>query len=185
MSNLFCINKSGGNCPVYDRAEYSGAGRKKIGSIYNREAFGYDQDWGGDGVFNHIIFRNSSGQLAWGFLEPEYVENYPETITYCEDYPFGTATIKGSRYITFKFRRAEKIYKSDGSSWGTVASGQRVACLNSFSGSSNPHWKGINYVEKTDGTWVKVSGAGYDFGFVNTGLDKGSSPTNISMYGNW
>ena len=40
----------------------------------------------------------------------------------------------------------------------------RVACLSAASGSSNPHWKLINYVERSsDGAWIQVSGAGHTY----------------------
>lgn len=186
MSNSFCINKSGGSCPVYNEPGWAGSGRVKIGTIYNREAFGYDSDWGGDGVFNHIVFRNSNGQVVGGFLEPEYVENHYDVLTDCTDYPYGTVTIGGTVYKTFKFRRQETVYKADGSVWGAVAANMRVACLSALSGGSNPHWKAINYVERSsDGAWIQVTGAGYNYGFVNTGLEDGSTPTTISMYGSW
>jgi len=62
----------------------------------------------------------------------------------------------------------------------------RVACKTALSGDTMPHWKAINYVERsTDGAWIKVEGAGLSYGFVNTGLEDGSMPNTISMYGTW
>jgi hypothetical protein len=40
-------------------------------------------------------------------------------------------------------------------------------------------------VENTSGKWVKVTGDGKNYGFVDTGLKSGSSPTSIAMYGKW
>lgn len=182
MSNEFCINKSGQTIPVYDTPEKN----NRIGSIYNREAFGWDRDWGGDLIFNHIIFRNSAGNVVWGFIVAN-TPDFPAGVnTDCTDYPYGTATINGINYVTFKFRRSETIYKGDGTTWGSVASGMRVACLSSLSGQSHPNWKSINYVERSsDHQWIPVTGGGYNYGFVNTGLEDGSTPSTISMYGTW
>lgn len=104
----------------------------------------------------------------------------------CSQHPYGTVTINGTKYITFKFRRTENVYKPNATLWGTVYTGARVACLNGDSGDTHPEWKKINYVEKkSTGEWVKVSGSGYSYGFVNTGMEDGAMPTSISMYGSW
>lgn len=186
MSNSFCINMSGKSIPVYDRAGWPDLeGSKKIGTIYNQEAFGLNWDWGGDGVFNNIVFRNSSGNLSGGFIIVG--EDFPNAVfTPCTDYPYGTAVINGVSYKTFKFRRSETVYTAAGNKWGAVASGMRVACRTDLAGSSHPEWKGINYVERSsDGKWIQVTGDGYQYGFVNTGLEDGSTPSTISMYGTW
>lgn len=47
MLNYFCINKSGIAVPVSSDTDK----RSQIGTIYDREAFGYDWDWGGDNYF--------------------------------------------------------------------------------------------------------------------------------------
>jgi len=192
MTNWFCINKSGSSIPVWDRPGFPSIEHSvQIGTIYNNEAFGYDWDWGGDGVFNHIVFRNGSGNVAGGFVIDNVVGNVNQPLpsgwaTDCTDYKYGTVTIGGTTYKTFKFRRSETIYTPSATSWGSVAANMRVACLSSTSGSSNPHWKLINYVERSsDGAWIQVSGAGHTYGFVNTGLEDGSTPSTISMYGTW
>lgn len=64
MSNYFCVNKSGKSVPVYSNPEKS----SKIGTIYNRETFGYNRNWGGDNYFCFIIFRKSNGTLSSGFI---------------------------------------------------------------------------------------------------------------------
>lgn len=50
MSNMLLINKSGKTMPVYS----TDGGNTVIGHIYDREAYVYDSDAGGDGVFNGI-----------------------------------------------------------------------------------------------------------------------------------
>lgn len=178
MSSIFCINKSGKKYNVYDDTD----SKNRIGSIGVNEAFGWFRDWGGDYVFNRIIFNDGYGNLKWGFLNE--VSMY--ALTGCDEYPYGTVTIDGYKYITFKFRRTEEVRYADGTYWGTVYKGARIACKSSFAQLSEPYWKGVNYVEKpSTGEWVKVTGKGYDYGFVNTGLKTGAMPNTISMYGSW
>lgn len=181
---MFCVNKSGQKVPVYD-AYYT----TQIGVLYPREAFGWDANWGGEGVFCRIVFLNSQGKLQVGFLKNAIDYNgLPAPVGV---YPYDRVYIDGNWYVTFKFRRTENVYTADGNYWGQVAAGMRVACLddgfmNSLSGDTHPEWKAINYVERsTDKAWIKVSGAGKNYGFVDTGLSKGSMPDTISMYGSW
>lgn len=196
MSNRFCVNKSGYSVPVWSGPGFANvADITRIGSIGNREAFSFVEDWGGDGVFNCIQFLNSSGQLSYGWLSNRYENgnailansDWNNVFTECTDYPYGYVTIDGKTYKTFKFRRAEEVYTPSGDNWGAVASGCRVACQTALAGSSHPSWKGINYVERsTDGAWIKVtSQSGEEYGYVDTGLNTGSGPSTISMYGTW
>lgn len=195
MSNEFCVNKSGRSVPIWDRPGWPRyEGSKRIGTIYNREAFGADYNWGGDGVYIRIVFRNSSGQVTYGWFvnEDEYGNrilsdnDFANFFKGCAYYPYGTVKINGTVYKTFKFRRSEPVYTANLNNWGAVASGMRVACFTSLSGSSFANLKAINYVERSyDGAWIQVTGDGYNYGFVNTGLEDGSSPTTISMYGTW
>ena len=60
-----------------------------------------------------------------------------------------------------------------------------VACLDACAGQTKQWTKQIHYVENTSGKWVKVTGDGKNYGFVDTGLKSGSSPTSIAMYGKW
>jgi len=190
MANKICINKSGVSIPIWDQPEFPWASNAvQIGTLYNTEAFGYNADWGGDGVFNAIKFRNSSGNIATGWLNDDYSGGNPLPSGWAKDctlYPYGTVTIGGTSYKTFKFRKSETVYSPSGDVWGSVASGMRVACLNATAGSSHPEWKLVNYVERSsDGAWIQVTGSGYTHGFVNVGLEDGSMPSTISMYGTW
>ena len=64
--------------------------------------------------------------------------------------------------------------------------GMRVACRSNATGENHPDWKLINFVERsTDGEWIPVTGDGYQHGFVDIGLNQGSTPSSISMYGSW
>ncbi len=177
MANMFCVNKSGSSVPIYSNS----SGTTQIGTLYNREAFGYDRNWGGDDYFCKIRFRNSSGSLSDGFL----INPPANTLTGCTDYPYSTITLYGSSYKTFYMRTGQTIYKVDGSIWGSVASGKLVACKTSLAGDSHTEWKGINYVQNSSNIFVPVSYGNYNYGFVNTGLASGSGYNSIPLYGNW
>ena len=177
MNNWFCINKSGKSVPVYSDPDKT----KKIGTIYNREAFGYFKNWGGDDVVCYIVFLNSSGTLTNGFLvNPPDNSRVP-----CTNYPYGTKTIYGTKYYTFKLRKSRTVYTVKGNKWGTVAAGRRVACLTALAGDTKAHWKGINYVENSSGGWDQVTGDGSSYGFVDTGLGVSSGYDSIPFYGSW
>jgi hypothetical protein len=177
MSNLFCINKSGQNIPIYSATNQA----TQIGTIYNREAFGYDKNWGGDGYFCHILFKNSSGSLSYGFI----IDPPNNAIAKCTDYPYGTAPIHGQQYITFLMRSSRNVYTVGGTNWGTVAANRRVACINATAGDRHPDWKSIYYVENTRGQWIPVTGDGANYGFVDSGLSVASGYGSIPMYGSW
>lgn len=174
-----CINMSGQTISVY-RDPLADPG-VKIGTLSPREAF---SALAGEG-FNTVFFRNSSGVVTEGYI-PDYTRAPDSLYTLATTYPYGTVRIDGELFYTFKFRRAEEVYTAAGNRWGTVASGMRVACRTDMMGENHHDWKGINYVERsTDGAWVKVTGDGYNYGFVDTGLAIGSMPNTISMYGTW
>lgn len=177
MSNSFMVNKSGSSIPIYSDTSKS----KQIGTLYNREAFGYNRNWGGDDYFCNIVFRNAAGNVVGGFL----VDPPNGVMTQCTDYSYGTATINGTKYKTFIMRSSQTVYTASGSVWGTVSANRRVACITALSGDSHPHWKAINYVENASGQWVKVTGGGTNYGFVDAGLSVASGYSSIPFYGSW
>lgn len=178
MSNYFAINKSGKKVPIHADADRNS---QVIGHLLLREACGYDWDWGGDGVFCHVRFLSASGGLAWGFV----IDPPTKALAPCTDYPYGTATIEGVSYKTFKLRKEVALYDKSGDRIGSVGSGLRVACKTALSGGAHPNWKAVNYVEKSSGGWKKITGDGVNYGFIATGLVSGSGPDNIAMYGTW
>lgn len=177
MSNYFCINKSGLKIPVYTDTKKT----KQIGTLYDREAFGYDCNWGGDDYFCRIEFRNSAGKLSGGYI----IDPPAKAITLCSDYPYGTVKIGKETFLTFLMRKSCSVYKARGGSWGNVAANCRVACRTALSGDSNPTWKGINYVENTKGVWIPVTGDDVSYGFVDTSLASASGHSSVAMYGSW
>lgn len=180
MLHWLAINKSDSPFPVYDTIQC----QNRIGTIYVREAFGADF-YGGCGE-RPITFRNSSGYVVTGYVNTADMSNVNLAGYGCEGYPYESGIQIGSgTYYTFMFRNTENIYRPDGNYWGRVAAGRRVATTNSDTGDTHLDWKAINYVERSDGTWIPVADSWYDHGYVNVGLDKGSMPDSISMYGSW
>lgn len=178
MSNYFCINKSGVSIPVYSDTQKTSI----IGSILNREAYGYDHNWGGDDYFYRIKFRKSNGALSYGFI----IDPPGNSVTECTQYPYNKESIDGTQYHTFIMRNSRTVYTAYGSSWGTVAANRRVACLSALAGDDNPDWKGINYVENTKGVWVPViTDENHKYGYVDTGLSIASGYSAIPFYGSW
>lgn len=173
--NYFSINKSGKAIPIYDVDK-----KKQVGKINDREAFIYDSGESGE----YLWFLSPSGFIhANRGLDVDEL-NYSQTAS-CLDYPYGEEKIGNIWFKTFKMRKTMNVYRGDGSYWGKVAAGCLVATNSNSMGSEHNTWKAINYVQSTSGTWVKVEGAGYNNGFVDTGLDKASGYSKIAFYGSW
>lgn len=171
---LFAINKSGKALPVYDVDK-----GKQVGIINNREAFVYDGGESGQ----YLYFLSPTGFIQANIGLERDLE-YDEFAS-CLNYPYSEEVIDGTSYKIFKMRKTKKIYKGDGSEWGTVAAGMFVATNSDKIGINNPTWKLINYVKNTSSKWIKVSGAGYEHGFVDTGLDTSSGYGTVAFYGSW
>ncbi len=169
-----CINKSGNYQTVYSAADDT----KKIGTLYPDEAF---IDYGSEsGNWHMVYFRDPNGKLACG--EVKYAN---KLFTPCTTYPYGTVTIDGTKYKTYKIRSQRNVYTANGNGWGAVAGNMLVATNDATTGLSHFDWKAVNYVKSTSGKWVKVEGDGYNYGFVDIGLSQGSMPSNINLYGSW
>ena len=178
MTHRLYINKSGIVYPMYEVQENF----KKYGDIVNREAYVYI---GHEGALYALAFLTPSGVFRNTTVS---CTSYPFPngfMASCLNYPYGRATINGTTYYTFIMRQAKSVYKADGSYWGSVASGRRVATTNNIMGDSHYDWKQINYVENTNGQWIQVSGNGSDYGYVDTGIASASGYGGIAMYGSW
>lgn len=180
-----CINKTNSTYIIYDTEKNN----QQVGKLNPREAYVVE---GGGGDYLGISFLNSNGVWSYAMINSyEHPlpgqgpgDGYPYTST-CIYYPYGSATIDGTTYKTFKMRSTQKVYRGDGSSWGSVAGGCLVATNSDSVGADNSYLKLINYVQSTAGKWVKVQGAGYSHGFVDTGIRKASGYSKIPFYGSW
>lgn len=175
--NQFCINKSGKTYNIYDSDTNTYQGK-----ISDREAFIY---LGGEGTLYYLGFLNSSGKIQKVTIQ-EFYHPFPDGFFgYCTDYPYSREVINGVNYYIYKMRQTKNVYTADGNYWGRVASGMYVATTSNTVGETHCDWKLINYVKSTSGKWVQVSGAGCNYGFVDTGLSSSSLPGSIAMYGSW
>lgn len=173
-----CINKTGKTCNVVDRNT-----GKTVGALNNREAFIY---YGSEGEAASIMFLDPNGK----FRSVDVNSNAAYLTTYktCCDYPYGTATIDGEKYYTFKMRANKNIYNVDGvTKWGSVAAGMLVATKNAKVDSEYPNRKEISYVQRSsDKKWIAVESNKYDkYGYVDTGISSASGYSNIPFYGSW
>ncbi|WDF02760.1 hypothetical protein [Shouchella hunanensis] len=172
-----CINRSGRQVPVYRAFSTT-----RIGTIFPNELFSYS---GYDGRYSHFFFRNASGQWVSGANE-----NVPRNFlsnAYSAGFRRSTVTLGGTLYNVFDVRRTANVYRVDGSRWGSVAAGQKIATTGSPPSGNSLTWTTrVNYVRSTSGSWVRVSsGTNTHYGFVDTGIRSGSMPSSIGIYGNW
>ena len=164
MGYGFAVNKSGSAIKVTN----SPTDGTQIGKIYPREVCLMND---GEQPY-YIKFRNSSGNIQDGNMSHD--PNWPNVVPLSE-VPYGR---NGSSYV-FKMRRTMNVYKVDGSYWGKVAAGMLIETDEVSCGDTHKDWMVVNYVLSTKGYWVKVDGAGYDHGFVDTGFG------SASMYDSW
>lgn len=178
VMNFFCINKSGQAYEVHDMDQND----KVVGKINNREAFVVAQD---ESDLISIKFLHSNGEFKETFI---HLGRYPMPdgmITLCELYPYCEEYIDGSLYQIYKMRKTKNVYTAAANYWGQVAAGMYVASNNSKVGETHGNWKMINYVKSTRGDWVRVTGDGVQYGFVDTGLATASGYSVIPFYGSW
>lgn len=178
MNPNYVVNKSGINVPVYDYFN------NRIGTLYDGEAFlVYGEKLVLGTVGLSVQFLSSRGVIETGAI-PYTEEKYRRPM---QDYPYGKVDIFGNGYMqdVFKMRRVENIYTATGRYWGQVAAGCLVRVNPFICGENRNECCQITYVQKSNGTWQKVDGDGYDYGFIDVGLNHGSFNYNISMYGSW
>lgn len=177
IMNHFMVNMTGQTYELHDDNQNN----KVVGRLYPREAFVWRQV---GSVRQQLMFLNSQGNLQEVWINEN---NYPlpNGLVDCCDYPYSEEWIDGHLYKIFKMRRTMKVYTAGAREWGTVAAGMFVATRDNSVGYEHPDWKLINYVKRTDGQWIKVTGDGYEHGFVDTGLSIASGYDSIPFYGSW
>lgn len=176
-SPYLVINASNKYYDIYDMNT-----GKKMALLYPREAFIVIDN---EGVIWNIKIRNSAGKIVNVVVHDK--ENFiGDNCKSCYFFPYSKEIIDGREYETYLMRKAKKIYTPSADYWGGVGQNMLVASNNDIVGETHSTWKAIDYVKRsTDGKWVKVSGQGYNYGFVETGLEDGSMYNNIPFYGSW
>lgn len=171
MQNKICINNSDSSILVYGYNDI-------VGELYPREAFCWT---GGEGSVNGINFLDPNGNYIDGTI-------YTESFCDITDYPYGEVKFDTYNYAlyTFIMQRTMNIYNANGDYWGRVAAGCLVACETAMAGDNMTYLKGINWVQNTSGEWIQViTDDNRQYGYVDTGLRSGSSPSSIALYGCW
>lgn len=148
---------------------------KQIGNLYPREVCGRHQEHDG-----YALFLSSSGGLKDGLLDPN--QNYK--VENIKSHPYSREVIDGQEYLIYKMRRTMNVYRADASYWGKVAGGMYVATEIPCCGDTHSDWMQVNYVKSTKGNWVKVEGAGYNHGFVDTGFGSASGYNSWAIQAN-
>lgn len=128
----------------------------------------------------YLTFLSSSGQLKDGLIEDEIF--YRKDIS---ELPYSYENINGTTYKIYHMRKSMPVYKAGGGRWGTVAAGMFVATDNCRPGDTHRDWMKVTYVKSTKGNWVKVTGDGVNYGFVDTGFRISSAGSKIALHGNW
>jgi len=182
--NTVLINRSGESQSV----SYGPMEGPVIGTIYNNEVYtaipqaplnGSPYPVAFYGVSTKIMFRNSSGQIAVGYLNhPEGGDNtwtdYQEPYHYFGFYGF----YDGSYLYRFNIRGSDiAVLNNNGGPATTLNSGDYVCCSSSRSGDAVTNLLQIQKYRKSN-VWNTLTN-----GYVDYGLNQGSMPGTIPVYG--
>ncbi len=162
---------------TYIIREYPILSNKIVGRLYPNELCICNTE------HNEVVaFRNSSGVITSGIISDQTF--YHAGI---DQLPYAIENINGKDYKIYRMRRSMPVYKAGQNSdrWGTVAAGMYVATDTCTPGQKHSDWMKVTYVKSTKGQWVRVSGDGVDYGFVDTGFSQASAGSKIALQGNW
>ncbi len=174
MASVMRINLSGQTIPVDD------VDKGRIGEIYNREVY---CDCGHEGSMYRIAFLAPDGKITYATIQTaSFPDGFDTPIT--DKHSNYYTMDDGKNYHIFDMRREEEVYMADGTRWGSVAAGARIACSDAVVGDTHPDWKQVEYVSSGN-TWTRVEGHNSRYGFVDTGMAISSMPDLMSMYGTW
>ena len=140
--------------------------RKVAGDCYDVIAWN-------DGALRGYRIRYTAIYGTDDFFAPAMMDIVFKSITY---FALGRTTIGGTSQLIYEIqRRNAYLYRPDGSTYGLLAPGTRIATDTDTMGSTKTHTLLIRYVyrynEKGLGSWTPATDAGY--GFVSTGIESG------------
>lgn len=160
--DIFSVNRGNTAIKVTDTLDDS----KQIGTIYPNEVC---TRWGGEQNY-YVNFLASDGKIKGGSI---VTDPNLDNIHYFTDGSGYNVPGAPNGYV-YKMRRTMNVYRADGSYWGRVAGGMYIVTTDPSCGDTHKDWMKVNYVQSTRGEWVKVEGAGYGHGFVDTGFGSAS-----------
>ena len=141
-------------------------------------------------TYREIRFRNSSGNLATGFIEtsPGMTLGDYAWVQYQSHYhiynsngtglvPSATEVINGTTYRIFTISGSTlQFLNSAGAIMGTLPIGAKLATTSSTVGVSNPHYMYFRY-RTLNGAWVDMVSNGDPWGFVDMRIGDGVTPS--------
>jgi len=194
------VNRSGSNIPVYEKTVSSSfhtggltVGGSQIGTIAPNGFYTLIPNDSFYITSYQIIFRNSSGAQATGFIEtsPGYTLGDYAWVQYQEPYHFynsngttlsasATESIGGTTYRIFTVEKAVTYRNPSGVSQGTLAVGTKLATTQSTAGQTYGGYMLFTKKKVGAGSWTDLVTGGY--GFVDLGLSLGAMPNNRAIY---
>lgn len=176
------VNRSGKQIPIYADTACS----NKIGTLYPNELFVWVNEWNGSASTGYYLqwirFKNSAGVPTGGWIPLSQSESGMDA-NICK-FPQFTQVKNGTTYYAFKMRRDEELFDTSGNQIGIIETGRTIWCKSSTSGSKYPERLAVHYKDKSTNVGVMYEVVPGSYGFVDIGLDKGSTFTsNASLIG--
>lgn len=204
IENVNCIyvNNSNSYIPVYSSLVESQihvgghtAGGTQIGKIYPKEFYTLIANSSHYTTNFKIVFRNSSGQKATGYIETSkgYTLDYYGWVNRQDPYHFlnsnGSTLVNattvnipgasGNPYYVFTVKKKVACIDPNGHALDSLSVGTKIATNSSTPGESNKHYMCFDYIKK-NGTWTKLAGSSH--GFVNVGYHIGTMPSDRAIW---
>lgn len=204
LMNIRCawVNKSSYQIPVYNSCTYTKpggghtAGGTQIGTLYPNEFYTtVPRDNDNNATYYKIYFRNKNGVKTLGYIETEpggWSTGYEPWAQYQYEYAYynsngsslvtsATTTINNVTYRVFTVKKAVTARYPNGNEFGTLAAGTKLATYSSTVGQTyNGYMVFHKYKPVGASNWLSLTSSGY--GFVNLGLEIGSSPAGRAIW---
>lgn len=198
-TNNAWVNRSSTLIPVYETTESNGfwtgglkVGGAQIGQIYENEFYtliGQNEQY----EVRKINFRNSAGQWATGYIEPEIRDDLGEYdwVKYQEPYAYYCVSSGGTSlalagniggYYAHGLRRPVTVLNPSGTAVATFGPGLIIGASDSACGQSNTTYMRFEKLSVDNGaSWEDLVPSGSGYGFVSLQLENGSMPSDRSI----
>lgn len=152
----------------------------KVGTLLNNEVCIYNEDWGGDGVYNQIIFKSASGGLSSGFIT--------EWLTFLGELaPEETVRVNGvskGKWRILKTRKNTSVKFPDGREAFVLPANQYYLAVHSGTeAGDSTNTVRVRYIHKVGEAWHDCTSKGW--GYAELGLEKASGLSNINVNPQW
>ena len=195
-TNNAWVNRSSTLIPVYETTESNGfwtgglkVGGAQIGQIYENEFYtliGQNEQY----EVRQINFRNSAGQWATGYIEPEIRDDSGEYawVKYQEPYAYYCVSSDGTSlasagtiggYYAHGLSRNVTVLTPNGNYAKTLGPGAIIGTVYSTCGQTYTTFMRFDIVSYDGVGYENLTSGGY--GFVSLQLEAGSMPNNRSI----